>query len=303
MGGGAAGPRDPRPGPGNRRDRGRRPENLGAEYPRPRPAAPDRLRFPGARQVGPARPPSRSRRTVGFSRENCREPLAAAFYKEKLPPFSEDDLHVISKNLRLLSLVGIREEIFEFPVVIPEDLRKSVLGKLSRLGYAAGQRLLLLNVGAAWETKRWFADRWVNLLGPSSPGAFPLILWGNRLEKTLALAVGERTGTAVAPYLSVREVLALLRLTSLLVSGDTFVLQAACALDVPVVGLFGPTNPRRNGPFAAGDRIVSSEARCGPCYKRTCPTLECLKALSVADVATAVRRYGPGRPRNDQSGA
>ncbi|OGD22742.1 MAG: hypothetical protein A2W03_04090 [Candidatus Aminicenantes bacterium RBG_16_63_16] len=238
---------------------------------------------------------SRSRRTVGFARENCREPLAAAFYKEKLPPFSEADLHVISKNLRLLSLVGIREEKYEFPVVIPEDLRKSVLGKLSRLGYTARQRLLLLNVGAAWETKRWFADRWVELLGLVKPqGAFPLILWGSRLEKTLALAVGERTATAVAPYLSVREVLALLRMATLLVSGDTFVLQAACALNVPVVGLFGPTNPRRNGPFAASDRTVSSEVRCGPCYKRTCPTLECLKAISVSAVATAVKASWSG---------
>ena len=127
---------------------------------------------------------SRSRRTVGFSRENCREPLAAAFYKEKLPPFSEDDLHVISKNLRLLSLVGIREEIFEFPVSFPKisGNRCSASSPPGLRGVAAA---LVLNVGAAWETKRWFADRWVDLLGLVKPqGAFPLILWGNRLEKT-----------------------------------------------------------------------------------------------------------------------
>jgi lipopolysaccharide heptosyltransferase I len=233
---------------------------------------------------------SRSRRIVGFSKENCREPLAAAFYKEKLPPFSEADLHVISKNLRLLSLVGIREERYEFPVAIPEELQQSVVGKLAPLGYDKDRKLLLLNVGAAWETKRWFAERWVELLGEVKfGGAFPLILWGNRVEKALALSVGERTRTAVAPYLSVQEVLALLRMTSVLVSGDTFVLQAACAFNVPVVGLFGPTSPRRNGPFAVGDRTVSSPVSCGPCYKRTCPTLECLKGIGVPEVAAAVR--------------
>ncbi len=237
---------------------------------------------------------SRSRRTLGFSRENCREPLAAAFYREKLPPFSEGESHVISKNLRLLSLLGIREEKYEFPLVIPEELERSVLSKVARLGHAAGQKLFLVNVGAAWETKRWFADKWAELLGEVAlEGAFPLILWGNRLEKVLAQSVAEKTGAAVVPYLSVREVLALLRLTSLLVSGDTFVLQAACALDVPVVGLFGPTSPRRNGPFAGGDRTVSSRVGCGPCYKRVCPTLECLKGIAVPDVAGAVRTMWP----------
>jgi lipopolysaccharide heptosyltransferase I len=237
---------------------------------------------------------SRSRRTVGFSRENCREPLAAAFYKEKLPPFSEENVHVISKNLRLLSVLGIREEKYEFPIVLPEELRRSVLGKIAPLGYDEGRRLFVVNVGAAWETKRWFAERWAGLLKEVKlEGAFPLVLWGNRLEKALALSVAEKTGSAVAPYLSVREVLALLRMTSLLVSGDTFVLQAACAFQVPVVGLFGPTSPRRNGPFAEGDRIVSSGVSCGSCYKRTCPTLECLKTISVPDVAAAVRELWP----------
>jgi heptosyltransferase I len=238
---------------------------------------------------------SGSRRTVGFSKENCREALAAAFYKQKLPAFPETDLHVISKNLKLLSVVGIKDEHYEFPIVIPEELQRLVLAKIQSLGYAPGQKLFLVNVGAAWETKRWFAERWAELLGAVSlDNAFPMLLWGNRLERAVARSVGEKTGTAVAPYLTVREVLALLEMTSLLVSGDTFVLQAACASGVPVVGLFGPTNPRRNGPFAATDRTVSSEPSCGPCYKRTCPTLECLKTISVKEVGDAVRASWPG---------
>ncbi len=231
---------------------------------------------------------------IGFSKENCREPLAASFYKKRLPPFSEENLHVISKNLKLLSLVGIREEPYEFPLVIPDDLQLSVAAKLGPLGYEPGRKIFLLNVGAAWETKRWFAERWVKLLGGVKlEDAFPLILWGNAAEKSLARSVGEMTGTPVAPFLSIQEVFALLRMSALLVSGDTFVLQAACALSVPVVGLFGPTNPRRNGPFAGRDRAVYPGVACGPCYKRTCPTLECLQAITVTDVAAAVEALWP----------
>ena len=237
---------------------------------------------------------SGSRRTVGFSKENCREPLAAAFYKKKLPPFREDDIHVISKNLKLLSAVGVKDTAYEFPLVIPEELRLSVLDKLRSVGYDTGRRLLVLNVGAAWATKRWFEERWVTLLRDLAlDNAFPMLLWGNGSEKTVAVSVGEKTGTVVAPDLSVKEVLALLKMTSLLVSGDTFVLQAACASGVPVVGLFGPTNPRRNGPFSPTDKAVASSLSCGPCYKRTCSTLDCLQAVTVAEVAAAVRAAWP----------
>lgn len=233
---------------------------------------------------------SGSSEIAGFSRENCREPLAASFYNRRLPPFSEENLHVITKNLRLLSLVDVREERYEFPLVIPEGLRRSVAAKLARLGYEAGQKLVLLNVGAAWPTKRWFAEGWAALLeAVKFEDAFPLILWGTPGERSLALAISGRTGTPVAPFLSIREVFGLLRMTALLVSGDTFVLQAACAMDVPVVGLFGPTSPGRNGPFAERDRVIYAGVSCAPCYKRVCPTLDCLQTITVEGVAAAVR--------------
>jgi ADP-heptose:LPS heptosyltransferase len=93
----------------------------------------------------------------------------------------------------------------------------------------------------------------------------------------------------VAPFLSIKEAIALLQTASLVVSGDTFALQAACALDVPVVALFGPTNPRRNGPFRERDKVIYKKQDCSPCYKRECPDLQCLQAISAEEVAAAAR--------------
>jgi lipopolysaccharide heptosyltransferase I len=237
---------------------------------------------------------SRSRQTIGFSKENCKEPLAASFYSERLPPFPDEEIHVIAKNLRLLSLVGIREERFDFPISVPDELRDSVLDKLKAIGYARGQKLLVFNVGAAWETKRWFPERWAEAIAKTRfTDAYPLILWGNEAERRLALAVSEKTEVPLAPLFSVKEVLALLQMTSLLVSGDTFALQAACAFSIPVVGLFGPTNPRRNGPFEARDKVIFSKKDCNPCYKKTCSTPECLQAITAEDVVTAVKELWP----------
>lgn len=59
-------------------------------------------------------------------------------------------------------------------------------------------------------------------------------------------------GRPLLPQTERAEVLALIKGSRPVISGDTFAIQAACALDVPVVGIFGPTNPIRNGPIPIG---------------------------------------------------
>ncbi len=233
---------------------------------------------------------SRSRRRIGFPRKNCKEPLASLFYTEKPAPLPEEEMHVIAKNIRLLTCLGIEEAGFDFPIVIPEKVADSIEEKLRGIGYRNNKKLLIYNLGAAWETKRWFPEKWSELISQARfDDSFPLLLWGDDEEKALALAVKEKTGVPLAPFLSIKEVLGLVRRASLLVSGDTFALQAACAFSVPVVGLFGPTNPRRNGPFLVRDKIVFYKLDCNPCYKTSCSTLDCLHKITSKEAARAVR--------------
>ncbi|HUU38826.1 MAG TPA: glycosyltransferase family 9 protein [Candidatus Desulfaltia sp.] len=233
---------------------------------------------------------SRSRRRIGFPRKNLKEPWASLFYTESPDPVAEEAGHVIGKNLRLLDRLGIKEEKYEFPLQIPDEVARSLELKIAGIGRRENQRLVVYNLGAAWETKRWFPEKWAEMIRKAElSGAFPLLLWGNEEEKRLAEDVGSKTGVAVAPFLTIKEVIALIRSAPLLVSGDTFALQAACALNVPVVALFGPTNPLRNGPFRSRDRVVFHKLDCNPCYKKTCPTLECLQAISPDEAAAAVR--------------
>jgi lipopolysaccharide heptosyltransferase I len=238
---------------------------------------------------------SRSRRRIGFRRKNCREALASVFYTERPGFVREDEIHIIAKNLRLLSCLGIEESRFDFPLAIPTEIRRVAEGKLQAIGYDRGKRLLLLNVGAAWETKRWFSEKWTALVEKIRfEDAFPVLLWGTGEEKRLAEAIREKTGIPEAPFLTIPEVMAAIQSASLLVSGDTFALQAAAALSVPVVGLFGPTNPRRNGPFHPRDKVIFYKLECSPCYKRSCPTLDCLQAIGIEETASAVKELWTG---------
>jgi lipopolysaccharide heptosyltransferase I len=75
------------------------------------------------------------------------------------------------------------------------------------------------------------------------------------------------------------------------VSGDTGPLHLATAVGTPTVSLFGPTDPLRNGPFAAEDVTVSRFDACGCHYDRRCHETEwCLGAVAPAEVCAAVQR-------------
>lgn len=228
---------------------------------------------------------SGAKKKIGFHRKNLRESLAGLFYTDRLEQVPET-IHVIDKNLKLLTLLGIQETYYEFPLVLPDELVQSVKDKLIATGYEENKKLVALNVGAAWKTKRWFPENWVELITTlKQDDLFFLLLWGNEEEKALAEEIHEKSGIPVAPDFSLKEVLALVKESSLLVSGDTFALQVACAFSRPVVGIFGPTNPKRNGPFRPQDKVAFHEMECSYCYKRSCSSLECLKKITPKEVA------------------
>jgi lipopolysaccharide heptosyltransferase I len=228
---------------------------------------------------------SQAEKRIGFHRKNLREPLASIFYTQRLYKITED-IHVIYKNLKLLELLGIKDSNVDFPLQLSSDLLNSVRDKIAKTGYSSEKKLVIINVGAAWESKRWFPHKWSQVIKKiESDQIFPLLLWGNEIEKDLALKIAETTGAALSPSLTLTEVVALVNEASLVVSGDTFALQAACALSRPVVGLFGPTTPRRNGPFKDTDKVVFQEFDCSHCYKKKCIDLKCLKILKPESVA------------------
>ena len=230
---------------------------------------------------------SGARRRIGFHRENLKERQASLFYTDSLDMIPEKD-HVIGKNLKLLSLLGIEAGSYEFPLEIHAESSEKIETLLKKMEFDARKKLVLLNVGAAWETKRWDADRWVQLVGKiENDRLFPVLLWGSELEKGLAEEIEEKSGVPIVPPLTLKEAMALIKKADVLISGDTFALQAAGALSIPVVGLFGPTTPSRNGPFREHDRVVFHELECSHCYKRICSRLECLDKITPEEVAAA----------------
>jgi ADP-heptose:LPS heptosyltransferase len=151
---------------------------------------------------------------------------------------------------------------------------------------------ILLNPGAGWPNKQWPADRFGQLAARvrDATGLPSVVLWGPREASLAAAVVRSSDGAAVmAPQSDLDDMLAVLRAASVVVAGDTGPLHLAAAVGTPVVGLFGPTPPERNGPWHPDDLVVSRHAQCRCVFKRACTSAPwCLGEVGVEEVARAV---------------
>jgi heptosyltransferase I len=114
---------------------------------------------------------------------------------------------------------------------------------------------VILNPGAGWGAKMWPAERYGQVARElAKDGLCSLINYGPGEEDLAASLEQASRGAARKISCSISELIALTRRARLLIGGDTGPLHLAAALKIPVVAIFGPTNPARNGPF--GNRSI-----------------------------------------------
>jgi ADP-heptose:LPS heptosyltransferase len=195
--------------------------------------------------------------------------------------------HVVLMNLGLLQPLGVSAEgAPEFPI---GPVSSSVARAMSE---RSGGHYTLLNPGAAWPNKRWPASRLgeVAFALRERYGLMSVVVWGTG-ERPLAEELALHSGGAaiVSPPTSVADLVALARGAALVVSADTGPLHVAAAVGAPVVGIFGPTRPARNGPWSPRDVCVSRADACRCHHARRCRLgTPCLEDIQVDEVLAAI---------------
>ena len=233
-------------------------------------------------------------RVIGFSSRYARERAARVFYTEAHDPGRgglfdhRETRHVVDINLGVLNRLGITAPSREFPIEdIDTDAARTVREQ-------AGGRYALLNPGAAWPNKRWPPARLAAIACAlrARHGLMSVVLWGPGEDVLAAEVVAGSGGAAIlSPKTSIADLVALARRAALMVSGDTGPTHIAAALGTPIVGIYGPTRPARNGPMSPRDITVSRDGVCQCHHLRRC-TLDrmCLLDIEVAEVLDAVER-------------
>jgi heptosyltransferase I len=119
------------------------------------------------------------------------------------------------------------------------------------------QPFVLLSPGAGWGAKRWPAERYGAVARRLAEAGYAVVINSGPAEAYLAQQIVESSGGE--PHVlnpDMAELIAVTRRASLAIAGDTGPLHLACALGKPVVGIYGPTDPARNGPFHCSSRVL-----------------------------------------------
>jgi heptosyltransferase-1 len=206
--------------------------------------------------------------------------------------------HIAEQNVSLAvaaaASAGIAADpVYEFP--LPADAGFDAWAQ-SEIQQRRMRGFALMTPGAGWGAKRWPAERFgavARVLGDL--GLSTIVNYGPG-EKELADAVlASSGGAAQALACSIGELMALTRRARIFIGGDTGPTHLAAALGVPVVGIYGPTDPGRNGPMGGPSFVLRSE-RSVTSHARRKQAESGLLEISADQVADAARQLLGAEP-------
>lgn len=161
--------------------------------------------------------------------------------------------------------------------------------------------LVGFNIGSAVLTKRWASERFAMVADMLAQRGYRTIFFGGTMDRELVAetTVKMQSKPIVATgAFSLGELAAAMRRCSLIITNDSGPMHVAITQKVPIVALYGPSNPKLYGPYTRLATVVTAEPPCPDCglqMKHTCSSLRCMKDLSVEQVLQAAERWLNGK--------
>src|SRR5271168_1916182 len=217
--------------------------------------------------------------------EKPREWAARFLFDEAIPT---KGTHVIEQAVEVANAVA-REEL---PIMLPwlpvsESAERYCDAQLGALG---GKPFVILNPGAGWGAKRWPAERYGEVARELvSLGLRTILNYGPGEQELAQAAQSASDGASELMNCTITELIALTRRARLFIGGDTGPLHLAAALGIPIVAIFGPTDPARNGPYATRSIVLRNPSSATTHARRSQPD-QGLMEISVDAVFAAARQ-------------
>ena len=228
---------------------------------------------------------------IGF--QQARE-CSTIFYNKKITV--NGSLHAVDKYLEVANSIGAKTDKVEFPLSIDNTARKkskNLIGNVSE--YVA------IVPSARWETKKWPPENFGLLISKLS---IPCVITGtnsDRLTVQRVLASSKGKGINLCGKTNLKELAALIAGAKAVVSNDSGPMHIGVALGIPVISLFGPTDPIKTGPYGwsgiPSERdnkhhtVVKTVLPCSPCFKKKCKEPFCMRDISVDKVLEEIKVF------------
>lgn len=214
--------------------------------------------------------------------------------------------HAVDWYLGALRILGVPIHWnFEWLPARPE-----VAAAVRRKWPVDSARWIVLQPGARWLNKRWPVEAFTEVVrqfaGFENGVRFAIL--GGAEDRPLGARILEAAPQEcldLTGKLTLQEMLEWIRASKVMISNDTGPMHAAAALGKPVIALFGPTEPRRTGPYGQLENVLQLRLPCAPCLSSRCHNpqpLECLRALPAAAVLQRLhKRFDPEEPEGESA--
>jgi heptosyltransferase-1 len=232
---------------------------------------------------------SRAGMRLGFAQNWLREPAAGVFYTEYVAPRGRQ--HVIEMNLALVERLGVgRLDRVSWQFPLPQNPVDDEYVE-RQIGAFGGREFMVINPGGGWMSKCWAPESYAALirrLEAEFPGE--ILLTGSENEQEMIQGIIRQSGSPRARGVStsIVQFIALVRRAKLFLGGDTGPLHLAAAVKTPIVAIYGPTDPARNGPFSENDIVLWN--REPTTYTRRAERPTYLPGITVESVVEAIRK-------------
>ncbi len=209
-------------------------------------------------------------------------------------------LHCVEQNIKLLKLIGIQtDNIPNMEIYLTDEeieKGKTFLDKIHKrkikIGIHTGSSSFKNHIHRRWPKEKFL--ELTNLLSD-----FEFLLFGTeeeREENTFILKNAKKENVNLIENKSIREIAAIIRNLNLFISNDSGLMHLATASQIPVIGIFGPTNPNWVKPFGVKHKVIRLGLPCSPCFYYSPKPLrcnikekyKCIKEIEVEKVKEAI---------------
>lgn len=224
---------------------------------------------------------------IGFSKDMRKWLLT-----ETIPyPKNPSNEHHVKTYQRLMHRLGIDEEGTP-ELFLSEKEMKWADSFLNKRGISKDDLVIGVNPSASYgPSKCWLEENFHQVaerLVSEKKAHLIFIGDSSAYEKNNRICVGLENVFNIAGKTNIRQLMALLKRCDLFLTNDSGPMHIACALDVPVVALFGSTSPKATGPYNKSIYIYK-KVSCSPCYKRECPIdFPCMKQIKPDEVYQSI---------------
>jgi lipopolysaccharide heptosyltransferase I len=226
---------------------------------------------------------------------------APRFYTNRVS-IPEGVVHAVDRYRRVAKTLGCDVETIGFDIPSSVEIARNTDRLLTGEGLSGSAPFVLIHPTARWESKKWEPARFSELAdGLAREKKLPIVFVGSKGEKEeidLILGKMKQPAINVAGKTTLPELAELIRRAAFFICNDSGPMHLAAAVGTPVVALFGPTDPRKIGPYGTGHTVIRKEVGCSGCSRNRCVRgNECMKAISVDEVVQAIEKRG-GRDGN-----